>query len=126
MPGFYDDMAEMVAELLQPDDEGGLGQGEVYLRITTTSAPDPSTPWIPGSPTVTDYPLDAAARRVSQKYVDGTLIMATDNQITFAVPAVVPVMSDTLIIDGAELVMKDLRPIPPAGAPVAYVAFVAG
>ncbi|MER9543923.1 hypothetical protein NKI72_17860 [Mesorhizobium sp. M0437] len=75
---------------------------------------------------MTDYPLEAAARRVSQKYVDGTLIVATDNQITFAVPAVVPAMTDTLIVDGAELVMKDLRPIPPAGMPVAYIAFVAG
>ncbi len=35
-------------------------------------------------------------------------------------------MTDTLVIDGVELVMKDLRPIPPAGTPVAYIAFVAG
>jgi hypothetical protein len=63
---------------------------------------------------------------VSQKYVDGTLTVATDNQITFAVPSIVPAMTDTLVIDGVELVMKDLRPIPPAETPVAYIAFVAG
>jgi hypothetical protein len=62
---------------------------------------------------------------VSQKYVDGTWIVTTDNQITFAVPEVVSAMSDMLIVDGAELVMKDLRPIPPAGTPAAYIAFVA-
>ncbi|RWO72080.1 MAG: hypothetical protein EOS18_34125 [Mesorhizobium sp.] len=49
-----------------------------------------------------------------------------DNQITFAVPSIVSAMTDTLVIDGVELVMKDLRPIPPAGPPVAYIAFVAG
>lgn len=47
-------------------------------------------------------------------------------QITFAVPSIVPAMTDTLVIDGVELVMKDLRPVPPAGTSVAYIAFVAG
>lgn len=65
-------------------------------------------------------------RRVEQKYVDGTLIVATDNQVTFAVPAIEPAMSDVLVIDGAEHVMKDLRPLPAAGTAVSYIAFVAG
>lgn len=117
---FYDDIAEMATELL-----GEFKQGIVTLSRTVTTPQDPSTPWIPGAPTTTVYPLDAVVRRVSQKYVDGTLIVATDNQITFAVPPIVPAMSDTLTIDSAELVMKDLRPIPPAGTPVAYIAFVA-
>ncbi|TPK14164.1 hypothetical protein [Mesorhizobium sp. B2-5-11] len=126
MAGFYDDMAEMVTELLQPDADGGLGQGTVQLKRETPGVVDPDQPWVPVEPTVTTWPLDAAVRRVSQKYVDGTLIVATDNQVTFAVPAVMPVMTDLLVLDGAELAMKDLRPIPPAGTVVAYIAFVAG
>ena len=31
-------------------------------------------------------------------------------------------MSDVLVIDGAEHFMKDLRPLPVAGTPVAFVA----
>lgn len=46
-------------------------------------------------------------------------------EVTFAVPAIEPQMADVLVIDGAEHVMKDLRPIPAAGTAVAYVAFVA-
>lgn len=121
MADFYDEMQEFASEML-----GEFKQGVVAISRTVTAPADPSTPWIPGAPTTTVYPLDAVVRRVSQKYVDGTLIVATDNQITFAVPVVVPAMTDMLIIDGAELVMKDLRPIPPAGTPVAYIAFVAG
>ncbi|MBE1709665.1 hypothetical protein HKB47_22640 [Mesorhizobium japonicum] len=119
-------MAEMVTDLLQPGADGGLGQGVVQLKRETAGGVDPDQPWVPVEPTAAFYPLDAAVRRVNQKYIDGTLIVATDNQVTFAVPAIVPAMSDTLIIDGRELAMKDLRPIPPAGTVVAYIAFVAG
>jgi len=124
--GFYDDMAEMVTELLQPDADGGLGQGMVQLKRETPGVVDPEQPWVPVEPTAQTWILDAAVRRVSQMYVDGTLIVATDNQVTFAVPAMVPAITDTLIIDGVEHAMKDLRPIPAAGTQAAYIAFLAG
>ncbi|MER9188303.1 hypothetical protein [Mesorhizobium australicum] len=121
MDDFYDDMAKMATELLTE-----FGQGSVQLKRETPGVVDPDQPWVPVEPMMAFYPLDAVVRRVSQKYVDGTLIVSTDNQVTFAVPEVVPALTDTLIIDGVELAMKDLRPIPPAGTPVAYLAFVAG
>ncbi len=117
---FYDEMRDVATDLL-----GEFKQGAVSLKRITKADPDPSTPWIPGAETVMTYALDATVRRVAQKYVDGTLIVATDNQVTFAVPAVVPVLVDRLIIDGAEHVMKDLRPLPAAGTPAAYIAFIA-
>jgi len=101
-------------------------QGVVQLVRVTPGAPDPATPWEPGAPTQTTYPLDATVSRVSEKYVDGTLIVATDNQVMFAVPEVAPSLADKLVIDGSVQVMKDLRPIPGAGVTVAYIAFVAG
>lgn len=123
MIGFYDDMADMARELLAPEDEGGLGQGDVHLkRVTTTPGPNE---WDPPTETVATWELVAAVRRVSTKYVDGTLIVASDNQVTFAVPATVPLMTDHLVIDGREQAMKDLRPLPGAGTVVAYVGFVA-
>lgn len=100
-------------------------QGVVSLkRVTTTPGANPWDPPVEGTPVL--YELAAAVRRVAQKYVDGTLIVATDNQVTFAVPEVTPVMTDALIIDGAEHAMKDLRPIPAAGTPAAFIAFIAG
>lgn len=123
MAGFYDDMADMVQGLLLPDAEGGLGQGTVMLKRTATTPGAES--WDPPSETVTSYPLKAAVRRVYTKYVDGTLILATDNQITFAVPAVTPLLTDTLSIDGKDHAMKDLRPLPGAGTVAAYIAFIA-
>lgn len=134
MSGFYDDMADMVQELLAPEDEDGLGQGTVQLKRTVTT---PGTdPWDPPSEEVTAYTLKAAVRRVSTKYVDGTLILATDNQVTFAVPTIpasddpvipanTPVMTDALSIDGKDHAMKDLRPLPGAGTVAAYIAFIA-
>lgn len=113
----------MVSELLLPDAQGGLGQGTVSLkRIETTPG---ANPWDPPVEVATTYMLKAAVRRVSTKYVDGSLILATDNQVTFAVPSVTPLMTDTLVIDGQEHAMKDLRPLPGAGTVVAYIAFIA-
>jgi len=100
-------------------------QGVVQLVRVNPGAPDPATPWEPGAPTETTYPLDATVSRVAEKYVDGTLIVATDNQVIFAVPEVTPTLADKLVIDGMVLAMKDIRPIPAAGTPVAYIAFVA-
>jgi len=123
--GFYDEMAEMVSEMLQPEEKDGLGQGTVQLKRTTTAEPDPATPWIPGEETTATYPLDAAVKRVDQRYENGVLIIATGDIVTFAVPAIVPAMSDTIIIDGVERVITSLRPTPAAGTVVAWKAFCA-
>ncbi len=118
--GFYDDMRAVADELL-----GEFKQGSVQLRRETPGIPDPDAPWEPVEPTVQTWELKAAVRRVSTKYVDGTLIIASDNQVTFAVPATVPKLTDTLVVDGRAHAMKDLRPLPGAGTVVAYIAFIA-
>lgn len=119
--GFYDEMQDMASELLAE-----FKQGSVQLRKLTAGASDPDTPWEPGTETTATYELDATVSRVQQKYVDGSLIIESDNQVTFAVPEVVPDQNDILVIDGVEHSMKDLRAIPAAGTTVAWIAFVAG
>lgn len=122
--GFYDEMAQMAREMLAPEDQDGLGQGVVqFLRLHVAPGPDQ---WTPGEPWRELMTLSAVVRRVEQKYVDGTLIVGTEDQVTFAVPSVEPVMTDKIIIDGTERVLVDIRRIPAAGTPVAYIAFVAG
>lgn len=97
---FYDEMADIVQELLAPEDDDGLGQGAVLLKRVTTA--DPENEWEEPVETVQTWLLRAVVRRVSTKYVDGTLILATVNQVTFAVPAVVQAMMDLMTIDGKE------------------------
>lgn len=121
--GFYDDMAAMVQDLLLPDTEGGLGQGSVSLkRVTTTAGPNP---WDPPTETAVTYPLKAAVSRLHQRYENGVLIVETGDMVTFAVPDVVPALTDTLVIDGKERAITNLTPIPGAGQAVAWKAWCA-
>ncbi|MER8957040.1 hypothetical protein NKH98_31125 [Mesorhizobium sp. M0833] len=94
MAGFYDDMAEMVTEVLQPDGEGGLGQGEVFLRRKHNRRSRPIDAMDTGHSD--GDRLSARGREtpsLSEIRRRGTLIVATDNQITFAVPAIVTAMT---------------------------------
>ena len=123
MAGFYDEMADMVQEMLLPDAQGGMGQGTVSLkRISTTPG---ANPWDPPTETSTTYPLKAAVKRLHQRYENGVLVVQTGDMVTFAVPEVVPIITDLLVIDGAERAITNLTPIPPAGTVVAYKAWCA-
>ncbi len=120
---FYDEMADMVQELLLPDAEGGLGQGVIQLkRIVSTPGPNQ---WDTPTETVETWPLKAAAKRLHQRYENGVLIVETGDMVTFAVPEVEPLITDTLVIDGVERVITNLTAIPPAGVVVAYKAWCA-
>jgi len=102
-----------------------FAQGTVSLKRVTTAAPDPETPWIPGAETVTTYPLSAAVKRLHQRYENGVLIIQTGDMVTFAVPEVVPLITDLLVIDGVERVITNLTPVPGAGVTVAWKAWCA-
>ena len=118
MAGFYDEMRGVADDLL-----GEFRQGLVQLRrVTTTPGPNE---WDPPVETTETWELKATVRTVSVKYIDGTLIVAGDRMVTFAVPATVPLMTDALVVDGRAHAMKDLRPLPGAGTVVAYIAFIA-
>lgn len=120
---FYDEMAEMVHELLAPEAEDGLGQGSVQLRrVTVTPGPNE---WDPPTETVETWELSAAVKRVDQRYENGVLIIATGDIVTFAVPPVVPLLSDSLVVDGTVRAITSLRPTPSAGTVVAWKAFCA-
>ena len=120
MAGFdYGRMQATATRLL-----GRFQQGVVTMSQVVPGVVDPDQPWTPAEPTITTHALLATVRRVEQKYVDGTLIVGTEDQITFAVPSVEPEMGFLFSIDGNACVLKDLRRIPAAGTPVAYIAFV--
>ncbi|MGX5827370.1 hypothetical protein [Mesorhizobium sp. 43Arga] len=126
MAGFYDEMADMVSELLQPDADGGLGQGLVQLKRETPGAVDPDQPWIPVEPTVQTWVLNAVLKRLHQRYENSVLIVETGDMVTFAVAGVVPEITDSIVINGADRAITNLTPIPPAGTVVAWKVWCAG
>ncbi|TPN44450.1 hypothetical protein FJ981_28045 [Mesorhizobium sp. B1-1-4] len=116
----YDRMQKTATRLLDR-----FSQGVVQLKRETPGVVDPDQPWVPVEPTVALYPLNAAVKRVDQRYENGVLIVQTGDMVTFAVPEVVPLLTDFLIIDGTERVITSLRPTPAAGTVVKWTAFCA-
>lgn len=118
MTGFYEELRSVADELL-----GEFKQGSVQLRRVTT-IPGPNE-WDPPTETVETWELSAAVRRVDQRYENGVLIIATGDIVTFAVPPVAPVLTDSLVIDGTVRAITSLRPAPSAGVAVAWRAWCA-
>ncbi len=97
------------------------GQGAVTLTRTTTTIPDASEPWNTEETTET-FTLEAVVKGVSERFVDGTTILASDLEIIAAVHAdVTPQAGDALSIDGTAVQVLRIMPKPAAGTPVAYV-----
>lgn len=117
--GFYDEMQDVASGLL-----GEFNQGTIVLLRPNVEAMDPDRPWdvTVGSPT--RYLLNGVARTVERKWIDGTTIVGDEVQVTFAVPDVEPVASDQIEIDGRVHRTVDMRRLPEAGTPVAYIFFV--
>jgi hypothetical protein len=66
----------------------------------------------------------AEAELAAGDRIDGTLILAGDLMVTCAVPAVVPDISDVVVIDGVDHAVKRVEAIPAAGTAAAYKLFV--
>lgn len=107
--------------------------GVVTLTRTTPGTPDATTPWIPGTPVLDVYALDARVDGVAEEYVNGTTILASDLMViaspkatlSGAVVEIVPRMTDTLQIGGATKVIKKIDPVPAAGLAARFHIFVA-
>ncbi len=97
----------------------------VTLTRTTTAAADEATPWIPGAPTVTVYSFVAKVSGVAAQYVDGALILASDQMVICAPADVVPQMGDVLQINGADKEIKRIQPAGDGGITAIYRIFVA-
>jgi hypothetical protein len=102
-----------------------FAQGEVVLTRTET-VPDPDEPWLPGESTTTSYQLKATVSGVAAKLVDGATILATDQQIICAVPAIEPQPTDAVTIDGKSVTIVRVDKLPGAGVTAAYRLIVRG
>jgi hypothetical protein len=116
---FYDEMQETATELF-----GEFSQGTVRL-VRPAVVVDDSRPWDPTPADPQYWVIDATARTVEEKFVDGTKITGRETQVKFGVvPGVEPTVTDQIELDGVLMTTVDMRRIPDVGTVVAYVFFV--
>ena len=103
-----------------------FSQGVITLTKPGTETPGPN-PWDP--PVVTDpvtHTLNATAKPVSEEFINGTTIVATDIEITAAVFGADPDPADQMEIDGQPMTIIEVMRIPAAGTVVVWKLIVRG
>lgn len=112
---FYADMQAAASEILADYEQGAI----TYTAPGATSG----DPWNPSEAAGTSYTLDAVAKGVESRYVDGTYVLASDTQVTAAVFGAEPSPDGSLSIDGRERQIVRVEQIPAAGTAVAWRIF---
>lgn len=119
MSDFYQDMQQMARDLLAPTSAGGLGQGTLALTSITPGTPDPAKPWEPVTPQTTTQTLRGAVKGVSSELVGvaagETVIVATDREAITEVPSIAYKSGDLFSVDGKEVRVIAVQPLPAAG-----------
>ena len=115
MSQFYDRLQGTASRLMAKFKQGAV----VY---TITGAPTgPAWNPTPGAPV--SYTLDATVQGVEADYVDGSLILATDKQVTCAVFGAEPSLAGTITIDGKVCQIVRVDKVPGAGVTIAWRIF---
>lgn len=119
MSDFYQSMQQMARDLLAPTSSNGLGQGTIVLKRITPGTPDAAAPWIPVLPQVTTQTLKGAVRGADSKLIGvemgGTVILPSDRVAITEVPSIDYEAGDVFSIDGKEVTVLAVEPIPAAG-----------
>ncbi|ESQ83251.1 hypothetical protein AEAC466_13445 [Asticcacaulis sp. AC466] len=118
----YSRMQATAARLL-----GRFAQGEVVLRRAGAPVADAAAPWV--APIATEaqaWTLNATIKGVSQKFIDGDLVTASDLEVTAAAFADAPRVGDVLIVDGQARTVLSVSRVPAAGPVVAWTFVVKG
>ena len=116
MSDFYREMQGVASDLLAE-----FSQGTVVYTITGAPTGPAWNP-TPGAPV--SYTLGATVQGVAKEYVDGTLILATDLQVTCAVFGAEPSLAGTITIDGKVCQIVRVDKVPGAGTVIAWRIFV--
>jgi len=115
--GFYDDMQDVVDDVLSEFKQGVIQ----YIELIPGTGPDENPGPPSEKPPVT---LDAVARKAEFRYVNGTTIIESDVQISFAIRTDIEFKVDDFVtVDGVRMKITRAMTIPPAGTPVLHVLF---
>ena len=98
-----------------------FSQGQV---VYTIAGPATGPEWNPTPGAPVSYTLDATVQGVEADYVDGSLILATDKQVTCAVFGAEPSLAGTITIDGKVCQIVRVDKVPGAGTVIAWRIFV--
>jgi len=109
---FYTDMQAIASSLLTEFDQGSI--------VITTVTPAAGPAHNPGSPTEVDTAVKGTVRGVSQKYIDGSLIVAGDFQLTIPGGGVVPTTTSKVKLSGVKHEVVAVIPKPAQGTVAAY------
>jgi hypothetical protein len=116
MSDFYSDMRNVASDLL-----GEFNQGSIqYIAVTAGSG----TPDDPGAVVETVTDVNGVARGVKFSYIDNSLVVSTDLQVTIPADVVTPSITGFVRIDGLRYKIVKIIPKPAAGAPVACTLIV--
>lgn len=115
----YDEMRAVVSEVMPEFKQGDIR----YVSVTNAAGAAPDEV---GSTTETvSDPLNATARPVSTKYVDGTHVVRSDRQVTIPNDGIAtPDINGKVRIDGVDYKIIDLMPRPAAGDPISWTVIV--
>lgn len=116
----YDDLRQVSSEL-----HAEFKQGDVrYVSVSVASGVRPDLPSAPVKGTPVE--INATARPVSTKYVDGTSVFSTDKQVSLPNDGTtpVPVLGHYIRIDGVDHKIEMIMQRPAAGDPVSWTVIV--
>jgi hypothetical protein len=112
---FYDDMQGLASTILSEFSQGDI----VYVAPSAASG----DPWNPSLVSGARTTVKGVGRGVQQKYVDGTHVVATDQQFTIQAGTVTPVSGATIEVDGSILQIIKVIKVPAAGTAVVWMVF---
>lgn len=100
---------------------------DVTLQFATDAAPpDPTRPWDPADPVLVSYATRAVVFPVEQQFVDGTVVLGTDEQALVAASGL-PAAPDpkTVFLDGAiQYGVVKVEPVRTGPLPIIYTIFL--
>lgn len=117
MKNIYDDVRDVAVNVFAEFKQGTI----TYVELQPQEG---STPDDPLEPVEVAHVINATARAVSTKYVDGSIIVRTDKQISMPNTGIEPEMTGYVTIDGSRHKIVQIMRRPEAGVPVAYTLVV--
>lgn len=117
MSDFYSDMRAIASDVLGEFKQGVI----VYVAL---ERPEGSTPDDPGTAVPVPTTINATARPVSTKYIDGTHIIGTETEVTMPNDGTTPTMDGFVDIDGVRHKIVRIMQRPAAGVPVVFTLIV--
>lgn len=104
------EIAEIVSDAL----ESANLPIDIVVSRTTAADPDPSTPWIPGTPTTVNYACRGFVDDYRADQIDGSVIQRNDRKVIVLTPslAITPVPGDSVTARGETLTVINVRADP--------------